>query len=637
MKALALFFVASCAYGQERLAPDSLDGFQEIVETFLEEMDSGDDETESGDQLVQLSESPLDLNLAGLKELQQIPGVSPLTAYRIFTARNTRNFSDVTDLLLIEGIDETIYRGILPFVTIQSRSLAASFHVRSRLQTDLQNRRGFSQGLYSGGKQKLYSRTSFTIPVSQAVNLQGNFTSEKDPGELAADAFRSGFVTATFRTLRLTAGDFVVSSGNDHVFGGGAGIGRRRGRILRRAPAISGYRSADEQHFFRGMAVMGDAGTLSFGAFYSNKSVHGTFQKDGSVSVYHSGLFRTLSERSKRNVTRERITGGYLSKDLFAGLSVGLTGFDARFLEGRAPVRSIGLDAVWRGERGWLTGCLTRENSGGGSLSASASVDPLVGWSFFILHESFARGFSAAYALARAPVRGSTSAAGARVRLGRGCTLNASMYTEQFPEGKQGEGFSEYESGAMLESVLAVSPSFQVDLRIAARLSPARSDSRDSLGRSKSLRAIHEVRKYRMGFTAGRKGPMVWISRAEFVKATPPDEASRWGVMISQELKYTPSRHLKIRAKVMVFSIEAYDARIYSFESTVPGIVVNRVLSGEGSRSTLSVLCQITSSLDISASFSAEIKDGQRIIGSGLEEIPGDMYSRISVQIDVRL
>lgn len=632
MKTIGILFMFSWAYGQEAITPDSLNDFQEVAESYLLEVAPEGDEAESGEPLIHLSENPLDLNSAGWKELQQIPGVSPLIAYRIVSARRAGNFSHVRELLLLEGIDEALYQRMLPFVTVKSFRLVSSIHIRTRLQSDLQSRQGFLRGAYAGEKQKYYLRTSLEQSLSPSTRLDGNITVEKDPGEMAAEGFRSGFLSASVGLFELTAGDFVVSSGNGHVLARGAEMGRRMGRTLRRVPAVSGYQSADEQRFFRGVAIAGVQAAISFGAFYSNKSLHGTLQNDGSVRLDNSGLFRTASERSRRNVARERVVGGYLSMDL-EDFTVGITGYDARVL-GPSPHRSIGVDASWKGERWLLAGSLAREHSGGSSFSSIIILDPWDGWNVFTVHESFTHGFSARHALARVPVPASLSAVGVRGWVARWNTLSVSAYAEHFPQGKQGDGFSEYEVGARLESSFPISRSFQIDVRAAARNSPVKIDSRDPLGRTISVWTMQAVRKYSVVITSGRRGPLGWISRAEVVKTSLEDQTDL-GFMVSQELRYAASDRLRVVAKLMIFSIQDYDARIFSFESQVPGVLVSRVLTGDGTRSTLSVLWRVTSIIGLSASFSTEVKDGQRFIGSGFEEIPGDTYSRFTVQMDV--
>jgi len=641
MKALAFVIVFSTwAYGQgQPSARDSIDSYHETVETLLEEEELGDEETEGTDFLIQLSENPIDLNTAGFKELQHIPDITPLIAYRIVSARSTKPFSSVSELLSIEGFDERLYRGAIPFVTVlpPQSALPFSFQVRSRLQSDIQQRSGYLHGDYTGGREKLYTRVSLSAPLSPAAGVQGNFTSEKDPGEMLADGFLSGYLSLRLPMLTVFVGDFSVSFGNEHVFARGARFGRTQGMRRDTPAAISGYRSSDEQRFFRGVAAAGTMLGVSFGMFYSNKSVHGTIQNDASLSLYRSGLFRTVGEQSKRNVTRERVVGGFLSAEPGAGFSVGLAGFDTRFLAWRAPLQTICLNVAWEGPIGGVSGGAARENAGGRSFSAAATLEPFAGWTFFIATETFMRGFSSPYSLARAPVRESVTAAGVRARLNRWSRVHASLYRKDFREGRQGRGFSEYEHGAMIESFVSVSSDLQVDLRFRMRTSPYGTDSLDSLGRRTTLSGVQELMKFRIGVSTGRRTAVAWISRIELARASAPEGAVRLGLMISQELRYVPSKDLRIQGKVTLFAIDAYDARVFAFEPSVPGMMVNRALQGEGTRSALSVLYRVMSAVEISGAFSTEVQDGRRAIGSGLEEIRGDTQSRFTLQIDLRL
>jgi hypothetical protein len=187
------------------------------------------------------------------------------------------------------------------------------------------------------------------------------------------------------------------------------------------------------------------------------------------------------------------------------------------------------------------------------------------------------------------------------------------------------------------EGAFSISSDLQVELRFGMRLSPSMSDSHDSFGRAKILSGAQRTRKLRISVTAGRRSAIAWISRIEIARADDANGATSAGIMLSQELRYTPASDLRIQAKVTLFAVDAYDARIYSFEPSVPGMVVNRALQGEGTRSALGVLYRVLSGIEISASFSTEVQDGRRSLGSGLEEIRGDVQSRLTLQIDLRI
>jgi competence ComEA-like helix-hairpin-helix protein len=62
---------------------------------------------------------PIDLNAATIKELQELPGVGPVTAQRIIEARQkSGRFRRVEDLLAIRGISTKRLDALRPYVTV---------------------------------------------------------------------------------------------------------------------------------------------------------------------------------------------------------------------------------------------------------------------------------------------------------------------------------------------------------------------------------------------------------------------------------------------------------------------------------------------------------------------------------------
>jgi competence protein ComEA len=64
--------------------------------------------------------SPIDLNAATVKQLEQLPGVGPVTAKAIVDFRQKSGaFKRVDDLLVIRGISERKLKQIRPYVTVK--------------------------------------------------------------------------------------------------------------------------------------------------------------------------------------------------------------------------------------------------------------------------------------------------------------------------------------------------------------------------------------------------------------------------------------------------------------------------------------------------------------------------------------
>jgi len=64
---------------------------------------------------------PIDLNLANAKELQELPGVGPVTAQRIIDMREkSGRFHRIEDLLAIRGISQKKLDAMRPYVTVSA-------------------------------------------------------------------------------------------------------------------------------------------------------------------------------------------------------------------------------------------------------------------------------------------------------------------------------------------------------------------------------------------------------------------------------------------------------------------------------------------------------------------------------------
>src|SRR3984893_13207412 len=62
---------------------------------------------------------PIDLNAATIKELEELPGVGPVTAQRIIEARQkSGRFRRVEDLLAIRGISTKRLEALRPYVKV---------------------------------------------------------------------------------------------------------------------------------------------------------------------------------------------------------------------------------------------------------------------------------------------------------------------------------------------------------------------------------------------------------------------------------------------------------------------------------------------------------------------------------------
>ena len=68
---------------------------------------------------LQPGDAPIDVNAASVDELVRLPGIGPVTAQHIITARNEKPFATLADLDKVKGIGPKTLDKIRPFVTLK--------------------------------------------------------------------------------------------------------------------------------------------------------------------------------------------------------------------------------------------------------------------------------------------------------------------------------------------------------------------------------------------------------------------------------------------------------------------------------------------------------------------------------------
>jgi competence ComEA-like helix-hairpin-helix protein len=73
---------------------------------------------------------PIDINTASIEQLEQLPGVGPVTAKSIFDFRKKSGpFRRTEDLLAIRGISEKRFQAIAPYIVVTQSKPTASAKV----------------------------------------------------------------------------------------------------------------------------------------------------------------------------------------------------------------------------------------------------------------------------------------------------------------------------------------------------------------------------------------------------------------------------------------------------------------------------------------------------------------------------
>jgi hypothetical protein len=129
-----------------------------------------------------------------------------------------------------------------------------------------------------------------------------------------------------------------------------------------------------------------------------------------------------------------------------------------------------------------------------------------------------------------------------------------------------------------------------------------------------------------------------WRSRIEVVSVDYRSTGGREkGILMYQDIRWSPLAHLQIDARAAAFQTDSYDSRVYEFESEPFGAVANPALFGKGLRWYLLTRYEIGAGIDLWVKYARTQKEGVKSMGSGADEILGDVDNRLTFQLEIRL
>jgi hypothetical protein len=663
-------FVASgsiCAFQQvQRDSLSASDTTQSLIDEYIEDLlEQSTQDAESSELLERmqdLQEDPLNLNNATIGDLQFIPGVSPIVARNIVVARERAGgFNTLNALLSISGVDAQLLAIIKRFTQVPLPvPTRLSVNYRSRVGRDLEERRGFQDGSYPGSPWKSYNRLLGRYEYGTAGTLiDFGILTDKDAGEHKFNDFTSGFVSLKTNGLlrRLIVGDFLVEEGQ------GLAVWRSRGfskgsdvvqPARKSARGIAPYISSDENMFYRGAAAVLAVSSLEATAFYSNKKIDATVDSLGQVtSIYGIGYHRTESELRRRLAARERSAGFRLQYTPGKSLTLGSTYFTTRlgnpasgdklydFVGNESHV--LGFDFDLYLDRLNIFGEWARSYTGAIAGVGGAFVGLTRDIDLVICFRDYPRDFISLHGIGFGERSGSPQDetgvyTGLRLRLAREIILSGYFDQFKFPWQTGSVPFPSSGTDFLLRGELRPFGRFNVEMKYKSEVKADAVSTEDEFGRSVTRLCNRLQQNGRMTTTFDVSRDLRVRGRVEFVRTqySAFGNGGR-GILLSQEVRWNATPRLSIDARQAFFDTDSYDSRVYEFESELRGTVSNPALYGKGRRWYLVARYSLLGGLDISAKYSQTYRDDLKVIGSGLDQIDGNVDSRLTAQVDIRL
>jgi hypothetical protein len=630
----------------------------ENVESLLEDATKESEDSQIFDSIEYFLNNPILLNKTSINELLQIPYIDLPTAQAIIRRRNLLGgIFSIQQLNNIEGVSSELIEKIIPFLKLgdeESISLFDSFaknfqnvlfKYRTRIQYDIQERSGFSSNNFLGSRPKYYNR--FLINSLNSFRLGAVI--EKDAGEESFTDFTSfhlqiseiGFVK------NILVGDFNYEFGqglalwSPYSFSKGSDAVKVISKRERKAYL---YSSTDENKFFRGISFQVDFWGLSIIPFYSFKSIDASIDSitNTVTSFVEDGYHRTSIEINKRDKVDEKILGLAAYYSPIENTNLGLLIYNSTFnpsLKNTNVYKPRGSDhRVYSLSYSTVLQKLSISGEWSYNNISFASINNFkiyLGNNFSLIFSL--RNYPRNYYSFHSNGFGEKSTTQNEAGFYAGFYWEASFgtfnfYYDQFkiPIAATNYNFSAQGNDFLLNYYHKFFQSTAINIRLKTEVK----EQVETLNSEFEL-INKRTTNFRGEINHKISRNLQMRTRAEVVIVPSTiSNPKEFGTLFFYDLKYIPLNQLSIQSRIIFFSTDSYNSRVYEFENDLIGVMTNPALYGEGFRWYLLLKYSTKFGLHISFKYSELHKPNEKTLSSGSSEIFGNLDNRISFQLD---
>lgn len=681
---LALLLVPVPAPAQ--VLPDTAT-VDDVLERTLEDVDpeAGDPE-QLAETLVRLAETPLDPNTASAEELAYIPAFGPALALAIVRHRERFGpFRTLAALQRVEGVTETVLAAARPYLALGTsptrdppRKLLGGlrYEILQRITRRLDLGRGFDRDTtrttYRGSPERLYTRFR-----ARNRRLGLNLTLEKDPGE----AFEWNPATRTYGYdhvsghLALTGlgplhtlivGDFTADFGQGVVLWRSFAPGKGREAVqagTRLGPGLRPYGSAEENRFFRGLAVaVRPVPSLTVSGFVSRRRVDATVALPDTASpaavvagISTSGLHRTPTELARKGTLQETVAGGDATLRL-GPARLGVTGYHATFdpplRPEAAPYRHFDL----RGRRASMLGLhglvplaagltlfgeMARAPGGVpgglGGLHARLSDRAAV----VALARHFPKDFVSPYGFAFGERHGATRNEtgfylGVQLHPHRHWRLAG--YVDQYHFPWLRFGVPRPTAGYEVRLVAEYHPRWWLYAYVQARTETDEDGVPATDAGGRLLDAVRPATRQslRLHGDYAFSRTLRLRARAEVTRAFLAGGSATHGVLLYQDVQWHLHPRLRLDTRLAFFDTDDFETRVFAYEHDLRYTLHVPAFSGQGQRFYVLATLLPASHFSIQIKYAATHFENVETVGTGLDETTGNRLRELRFQIHWR-
>ncbi len=644
-----IFIVLLLLYRISFAQNDTLRSIDELTDKFLENANETAEYSQIYSLFEYLLENPVNLKTASVNDLLKIPFLTYPVAKKITEyLKNHPGVNSVSFLDSLDWLDKETAENIKPFLSFgrtlpetgRKPNRKAGLQFRSRIQTDFQQRKGFTENKFAGTGIKNYNR----LKINYGNKYRFTFLTEKDAGEKSYTDFTSANLTINGNGLfnKIVLGDYLIEFGQGLALWSPYAFSKSSvavKTVTKRPRGLISYTSSDENRFFRGAGASINLEPLNFILFYSQNKLDASLNDDSSSvsSINVSGYHRTNSEISKKDILNEKNFGLMILLSPFTNFKIGYLFSHSEFslpfynnsiykLNGnRFNFHSLSVDLYFN-----LLTLSSEVAYNSTSVASLVNVNFNLTKNFYLVFSfrNYPRNYYNLYANGFGERNNTQNEkgfyAGATWKNNLG-ELN--FYYDQFyfPYSTYLNIFPSSGNEFMIDFKSRRFRSFIFGIRLKHEEKPKTSENKELTSITNTARTEFILR--------GKN----YSSRTRFEIKFYDDKISpqEKGILLFQELNWQMFGKVKLSGRIVFFSTDSYETRLYEYERNVRGIFYNPALFGKGIRWYLAGKYRIFDFAELSFKYSETYKPFEKNLGSGYSEIDSNLDNSLIIQLEM--
>jgi hypothetical protein len=664
-----LFFYTLPALAQQQ------EIIKDIIERLVPDLPEDYDLSELQEQLLYFAGHPINLNKTSVEEMKLLVMLSPLQISNFFShVASNGILLDLLELQSIPGFDLQTIQNVLPFVTLTVPSGYRQLNVKNllnkgnndliiRYAQTLEPQKGFQDlpgSRYLGSPEKLLFK--YRYQYEQLFSVSAVF--KKDSGEeLFTGSNRYGFDFNSFsiglfklgKISKVVLGDYSLQFGQGLTLWSGFSFGKGPdvAGVAKKDIGLKSYTSSNEASFFRGVAgTIAFYKNLNFTPFVSYRKLDAsqTEMENGTsaqANISISGLHRTKTELKNQQSLEQLVYGGalqYLSNNLTAGIVAYQSHYGSEFITGNQAynayafrgkdLTNLGLHYNYTFKNIYLFGEAAKSLDGGMAMvnGAMASLSPTI--SAVLVNRRYDTNYHSFFSQGLGENSDATNEKGwyMGINYAPNSHWTGSVYGDLFKFPWLKFRVNEASSGYEVMSQLVYKPSkrFTATARVKTK------ENQQNTDLTVPVKYLDDVSKqnYRMELNWRLNRKFIVQQRVELVRFQKGNAGAESGYLAYQDLAYAPlSSRLSANIRLAYFNTASYNSRVYAYEDDVLYGFSFGMYNGKGARTFLNVKYKVLRRMDIWTRYAMFIYQDAETVGSGLDEIQGNLKSELKLQM----